>query len=344
MTTTEFACATTTTGGAAGAGQTAGSAVVAPNLPVGGGAIRGIDESFTANPATGSASFSVTLPISAGRSGLTPDLSLSYDSGSGNGPFGLGWSLNLQTLAAAARPAPPSLRRRDARRLRVVGAGRPGARSRSGQHGSLAAHHRRPRRVRRRHVPAACRGLLRAGRTLGTPRRRRHVLAHDQRRQRDDRVRSHAREPDPDPPTASRVFTWLACARYDGARQRDGLRLRWPRTPPTSTTAPRTSATAPTRPTRRQPLPRAVRYGNRVPNRDESGAAFDPATPRRLDVQPGPRLRRPRRPRGTDVDGPQFVSVTDAARRPGTWPARRTRSPPTGPGSRSARSACAAAC
>ena len=57
----------TTTGGAAGSGQTAGNAVVAPNLPVGGGAIRGIDESFTANPATGSASFSITLPISAGR-------------------------------------------------------------------------------------------------------------------------------------------------------------------------------------------------------------------------------------------------------------------------------------
>ena len=52
-------------------------AVVAPALPKGGGAIRGIDESFAANPATGTASFTVTLPVSPGRSGFTPELSLS---------------------------------------------------------------------------------------------------------------------------------------------------------------------------------------------------------------------------------------------------------------------------
>lgn len=38
------------------------------------------------------------LPVSPGRPGFTPELSLSYDSGSGNGPFGLGWSLNLLAI------------------------------------------------------------------------------------------------------------------------------------------------------------------------------------------------------------------------------------------------------
>lgn len=61
------------------------------NLPKGGGAIRGIGEKFQANPVTGSGSFSVPLPVSPGRGGFQPDLPLSYDSGGGNGPFGLGW-------------------------------------------------------------------------------------------------------------------------------------------------------------------------------------------------------------------------------------------------------------
>jgi hypothetical protein len=61
----------------------------------GGRALRGIGETFKANPITGSASISVPLPLSPGRNERTPALSLSYDSGGGNGPYGLGWSLSL---------------------------------------------------------------------------------------------------------------------------------------------------------------------------------------------------------------------------------------------------------
>src|SRR5690349_847812 len=57
-------------------------------LPKGGGAIRGIGEKFAANPATGAGSMTVPIATSPGRSGLGPQLSLSYDSGNGNGPFG----------------------------------------------------------------------------------------------------------------------------------------------------------------------------------------------------------------------------------------------------------------
>lgn len=63
------------------------------SLPKGGGAIRGMGEKFAANPVTGTGSLSVPLATSPGRSGFGPQLSLSYDSGSGNGPFGFGWSL-----------------------------------------------------------------------------------------------------------------------------------------------------------------------------------------------------------------------------------------------------------
>jgi RHS repeat-associated protein len=67
-------------------------------LPKGGGAIRSIGEKFGANPVTGTASMAVPIAVSPGRGGFGPQLSLSYDSGSGNGPFGFGWSLNLPQL------------------------------------------------------------------------------------------------------------------------------------------------------------------------------------------------------------------------------------------------------
>ncbi len=68
------------------------------SLPKSGGAIRGIGEKFAANPATGTGSMSVPIATSPGRSGFGPQLSLSYDSGHGNGAFGFGWSLSLPAV------------------------------------------------------------------------------------------------------------------------------------------------------------------------------------------------------------------------------------------------------
>ncbi|MFV2059530.1 MAG: SpvB/TcaC N-terminal domain-containing protein [Gammaproteobacteria bacterium] len=76
------------------------------NLPKGGGAIRGIGEKFQSNPVTGSGSFSLPLPISPGRSEFQPGLLLTYDSGSGNSSFGLGWSIGT-----------PSIKRKTAKQL-----------------------------------------------------------------------------------------------------------------------------------------------------------------------------------------------------------------------------------
>jgi RHS repeat-associated protein len=67
-------------------------------LPKGGGAVRGIGEKFAANPVTGTGSMTIPIATSPGRSGFGPQLALSYDSGSGNGPFGLGWDLSLPAI------------------------------------------------------------------------------------------------------------------------------------------------------------------------------------------------------------------------------------------------------
>src|SRR5262245_1468391 len=68
------------------------------SLPKGGGAIRGIGEKFAANPVTGTGSMTIPIVVSPGRSGFGPQLALSYDSGAGNGPFGLGWNLSLPAI------------------------------------------------------------------------------------------------------------------------------------------------------------------------------------------------------------------------------------------------------
>ena len=67
-------------------------------LPKGGGAIRGIGEKFGANPVTGTGSFNIPIATSPARSSFGPQLSLTYDSGNGNGPFGLGWNLSLPSI------------------------------------------------------------------------------------------------------------------------------------------------------------------------------------------------------------------------------------------------------
>ena len=87
----------------AATGQPSGNGLFAPpSFPPptgGGGAIHGIGEKFGANPVTGTGSMAVPIAISPGRSGFGPQLSLSYDSGAGNGPFGFGWSLSLPSIA-----------------------------------------------------------------------------------------------------------------------------------------------------------------------------------------------------------------------------------------------------
>jgi RHS repeat-associated protein len=68
-------------------------------LPKGGGALRAIAEKFGLNPVTGTGSITVPIATSAGRGGFAPQLSITYDSGAGNGPFGFGWSLAINGIS-----------------------------------------------------------------------------------------------------------------------------------------------------------------------------------------------------------------------------------------------------
>ena len=68
------------------------------SLPKGGGAIRGIGEKFAVNPANGTASFTIPIFTTPSRSDFYPQLSLSYESGAGNGPFGMGWKLSVPSV------------------------------------------------------------------------------------------------------------------------------------------------------------------------------------------------------------------------------------------------------
>ncbi len=83
-------------------------------LPKGGGAIRGIGEKFAANPVTGTGSLTVPVTTSPGRLGFGPQLSLSYDSGAGNGAFGLGWSLSLPSITRKTDKGLPKYQDSDA--------------------------------------------------------------------------------------------------------------------------------------------------------------------------------------------------------------------------------------
>lgn len=80
-------------------GKTKSNAIEIPSisLPKGGGAIKGIDEKFSVNAVNGTASFSIPLPFSPAR-GASPSLVLSYNSGAGNGIFGLGWNLGMPSI------------------------------------------------------------------------------------------------------------------------------------------------------------------------------------------------------------------------------------------------------
>ncbi len=80
------------------------------NLPKGGGAIRGIGEKFTAGGITGTGSLSVPIAVSPARSGFSPQISLTYDSGAGNGAFGIGWSLTLPAITRKTDKGLPQYR------------------------------------------------------------------------------------------------------------------------------------------------------------------------------------------------------------------------------------------
>ncbi len=78
-----------------------------PSLPKGGGAMKGMEGSLASPGSDGMARFHVPLPATPGRY-ITPDVSLSYNSGNGNGPFGMGWHMEIMRICRRTSKGIPS--------------------------------------------------------------------------------------------------------------------------------------------------------------------------------------------------------------------------------------------
>ncbi len=82
------------------------------SLPKGGGAIQGIGEKFLANEFTGTSSLSLPIFTSACRN-FEPQLTAEYSSGSGNGVFGLGWSISIPNISRKTSKGIPQYQESD---------------------------------------------------------------------------------------------------------------------------------------------------------------------------------------------------------------------------------------
>ena len=216
------------------------------SLPKGGGAIRGIGEKFAANPVTGTGSMTVPIAVSPGRSGFGPQLSLSYDSGAGNGPFGFGWSLSLPAITRKTDKGLPQYR--DAEESDVY---RPLRRRRTWcrflrPDGTRFEDDTSPRRATSSTATArasrACSRASSAGRNAPPARSTGARSPATTSPRCTARTAPHRRSPDPADPT--RIFSWLICESYDDkgnaivyeyAAENDDERR--PRRRPTSATA-----------------------------------------------------------------------------------------------------------
>ena len=68
------------------------------SLPSGPGSIEGLGESVEPQPNTGPSVYSVKITVPPGVAGHAPELALAYNSGAGNGPLGIGWSLDIPSI------------------------------------------------------------------------------------------------------------------------------------------------------------------------------------------------------------------------------------------------------
>jgi len=87
--------------------ENSGAANQIISLPKGGGAVKGIGETFQPNLFTGTGNFTIPIATSPGRAGFGPQLSLQYSTGNGNGLFGLGWQLSIPRITCKTEKGLP---------------------------------------------------------------------------------------------------------------------------------------------------------------------------------------------------------------------------------------------
>ena len=272
----------------AASAATAAAKSTAPNLPSvtlpkGGGAIRGIGEKFATNPVTGTGTVTIPVATSPGRAGFGPELSLRYDSGAGNGPFGLGWSLSLPSIARKTDKGLP--RYQDAAESDVfllsgaedlvpvlVQSGSDWV-AEAAPDRTLGAASYKIKRYRPRIEGLFARIERWSSNNDPTDVFWRSISKDNitswYGRTRESRIS--------DPDDQSRIFSWLICSSYDDKGNAiryqyreegsDGIDL---------TQAHERNRTPETRQANR--YLKRIKYGNRTPNRDSNWKALDPAT------------------------------------------------------------------
>ena len=81
--------------------------------PKGPGTIQGMGESFSAQPSTGIATFSVPFALPKARGAAQPSLSLGYSSSSGSGVAGVGWDVSVPFISRQTDRGTPSYNDQD---------------------------------------------------------------------------------------------------------------------------------------------------------------------------------------------------------------------------------------
>ena len=80
------------------------------SLPSGPGSLEGLGESFEPNLSTGTSSYPVKFIAAPGRVGFQPEVSLHYDGGNANGPWGMGWKLSVPSIQRRTDDGLPTYR------------------------------------------------------------------------------------------------------------------------------------------------------------------------------------------------------------------------------------------
>jgi RHS repeat-associated protein len=256
-----------------GSAPSAASSAFTPpqiSLPKGGGAIRGIGEKFAANPATGTGSLSVPMALTPGRSGFSPKLSLSYDSGLGNGPFGIGWSLSLPSITRKTDKGLPQYRDSEESDVFILS----GAEDlvpvlKQNARGDWAPDETERDGYRIRLYRPRVEGLF------ARIERWTHIEngeIHWRSISKDNIVTFYGREPDSrifDPANASHIFSWLICQSFDSTG--NGIIYQY-----IAESNCGVDLTRPNERNRQRPANRylkRIKYGNRLP------LLLDPDTP-----------------------------------------------------------------
>ena len=207
--------------------------------------------------------------VSPGRSGFGPQLSLSYDSGAGNGPFGFGWSLVAPVDHPQDRQGPAAVPRR-ARSRTSSSSPAPRTwcpcstdRTATGRSTTTAAS---ARRIAIRRYRPRIEGLFARIERWTSVERRRRPLALDLQGQRHSRCTArttnspHRR---PRRPAPHLQLADLRDARRQGQRRRLRVQGRGRRSASTSRRRTSATAAATTRARANRYLKR-IRYGNRA--------------------------------------------------------------------------------